>query len=65
MTKQIKVSEETHRRLFDIKRKGEFSTIDEVIKHLIDINRKYENSKIVRLVEWTMNMMGENIFKDL
>ena len=51
MTKQIKVSKETHKKLFDIKRKGGYSTIDEVINHLIEINEKYENSRIVRLVE--------------
>ena len=51
MTKQIKVSKETHKKLFEIKRKDGFSTIDEVINHLIEINTKYENSKIVRLIE--------------
>ena len=50
MTKQIKVSDETHRKLTELK-KGEYKSIDEVIKHLIIINQKYQSSKIVRLVE--------------
>ena len=51
MTKQIKVSNETHKKLFELKKQKEFKTIDEGIKHLIENNTKFENSKIVRLIE--------------
>ena len=36
LTKQLKVSEDTHKKLMQIKRAGDYSSIDDVLSHLIE-----------------------------
>lgn len=51
MTTNIRISKLNRDKLGELKQKGEYKNLDEVITHLITINERFENSKIVRLVK--------------
>lgn len=51
MTTNIRISKHNRNRLVELKQKGEYKNLDEVITHLLSVNEKYENSTIVRLVK--------------
>ena len=47
----IRISEETHQELLQLKENMQCKSIDAVIQHLLQINKKYKKGKIVRLIE--------------
>ena len=47
----IRVTNETSRKIIDLKQKYEFKNANEVIDYLIKTEEKYQNSVIVRLVK--------------
>ena len=47
----IRISQNTHAVLTDLKYKHNCKSIDAVIQHLLKINAKYKKGKIVRLIE--------------
>lgn len=51
MTTNIRISKHNRDKLVELKQKGEYKNLDEVITHLININTQFENSRIVRLIE--------------
>lgn len=51
LEKTIKVSNKTHRQLFELKKIYGCNTIDDLLTHLIEIDKKYSKAKIVRLIE--------------
>ena len=51
LEKTIKVSNDTHEQLFELKENYGCTTIDDLLTHLIEIDKKYKNSKIVRVIE--------------
>ena len=51
MTTNIRISKLNRDKLVELKQKGEYKNLDEVITHLLSVNEKYENSTIVRLVK--------------
>ena len=51
MTTNIRISKLNRDKLVELKQKGEYKNLDEVITHLITINERFENSTIVRLVK--------------
>ena len=51
MTTNIRILKLNRDKLVELKQKGEYKNLDEVITHLITINERFENSTIVRLVK--------------
>ena len=51
MTTNIRISKQNRDRLNELKQKGEYRNLDEVITHLIKVNMKYEESITVKLVK--------------
>ena len=51
MTTNIRISKQNRDRLNELKQKGEYRNLDEVITHLLSINERYNESIIVRLVK--------------
>ena len=51
MTTNIRISKTNRDKLVELKQKGEYKNLDEVITHLINTNTRFENSRIVRLIE--------------
>jgi len=51
MTTNIRISKNNRDKLSELKQKGEYRNLDEVITHLIKVNMKYEESITVRLVK--------------
>ena len=51
MTTNIRISKQNRDRLSELKQKGDYHNLDEVITHLLSVNEKFENSNIVRLVK--------------
>ena len=46
----IRISQNTHAVLTDLKYKHNCKSIDDLIVHLITVHEKYESSEVVRLV---------------
>ena len=51
MTTNIRISKHNRNRLVELKQKGEYKNLDEVITHLLQTNTRFENSMLVRLVK--------------
>ena len=51
MTTNIRISKHNRDKLVELKQKGEYKNLDEVITHLLQTNTRFENSRIVRLIE--------------
>ena len=51
MTTNIRISKNNRDKLVELKQKGEYKNLDEVITHLLSINKRYNESIVVRLVE--------------
>ena len=51
MTTNIRISKINRDKLTELRQKGEYSNLDEVITHLLTVNERFENSEIVRLVK--------------
>ena len=51
LEKTIKVSEKTHKQLFELKENYGYTTIDDLLTHLIEIDKKYSKAKVVRVIE--------------
>lgn len=51
MTTNIRISKLNRDKLVELKQKGNYKNLDEVITHLITINTRFKNSTIVRLVK--------------
>jgi len=50
-TKQIKVAEDIHYELMELKAKHDFRSINQLMMYLLECEEKYSKAKIVRLVE--------------
>jgi len=51
MTTNIRISKNNRDKLVELKQKGHYKNLDEVITHLLSVNERYEDSEIVRLVK--------------
>ena len=51
MTTNIRISKHNRDKLVELKQKGEYKNLDEVITHLLQTNTRFENSTLVRLVK--------------
>ena len=51
MTTNIRISKNNRDKLVELKQKGHYKNLDEVITHLLSINKRYNESIVVRLVE--------------
>ena len=51
MTTNIRISKTNRDKLVELKQKGEYKNLDEVITHLLQTNTRFENSTLVRLVK--------------
>lgn len=51
MTTNIRISKLNRDRLVELKQKGEYKNLDEVITQLLLINELYNKSEVVRLVK--------------
>ena len=51
MTTNIRISKNNRDKLSELKQKGEYKNLDEVITHLLSINERYAESTVVRLVK--------------
>ena len=51
MTTNIRISKLNRDKLVELKQKGEYKNLDEVITHLLNTNTRFEESITVRLVK--------------
>ena len=51
MTTNIRISKNNRDKLSELKQKGEYHNLDEVITHLLSVNERYGESIVVRLVK--------------
>ena len=51
MTTNIRISKHNRDKLVELKQRGEYKNLDEVITHLININTRFEESITVKLVK--------------
>ena len=51
MTTNIRISKNNRDKLSELKQKGEYKNLDEVITHLLSNNERYAESTVVRLVK--------------